>query len=78
LSHLCLKLATDRFSCSRSCYPRACMPARFSGIRSPTARFLRSTVSLTALHIVKTLAITGCGGASEASWTRVGHICAIN
>ena len=49
------------------------MPARFSGIRSPTARSLCGTVSLTALHIVRTLAITGFGGASVASWTRVGH-----
>ena len=49
------------------------MPARFSGIRSPTARSLCSTVSWTALQNGKTLAITGIGGASGASWTRIGH-----
>ena len=52
----------------------ACLCLRGLGcIRSPTARSPCSTVSLTALHIVRTLAITGCGGASEASWTRIGH-----
>ena len=49
------------------------MPARFSGIRSPTARSLCSTVSWTALQNGKTLVITGIGGASGASWTRIGH-----
>ena len=49
------------------------MPARFSGIRSPTARSLCSTVSWTALQNGKTLAMTSVGGASVASWTRIGH-----
>ena len=49
------------------------MPARFSGIRSPTARSPCSTVSWTALQSGKTLAITGIDGASGASWTRIGH-----
>ena len=50
------------------------MPARFSCIRSPTARSTSSAVSLTVLHAVRTIAITGFGGASGASWTRVGHV----
>ena len=49
------------------------MPARFSGIRSAPPRSPCSTVSWTALQNGKTLAITGIGGASGASWTRIGH-----
>jgi len=57
---------------ARAC--RECIAYRSAAPRSTTG----SAVSLTVLHTLRTIGITGLERAKRADWTRIGHTCAIN